>query len=419
MLHRLSVCAGLAWIAILALPLPATAQPGAPALSLEQAEQLALADPPLLAAQSGVVRAARERAVALGELPDPMLLAGLSNVPVNGGDRYRVSSDPMTMASVGLMQEFPLPGKRDLRRRAESLVADAGAARLAGLERAVRRDTALAWIDAWYPERAAALARALADEAERERAAAAIAYRSGQAAQAEVLAADVDLEMLRDRVQGLEQDAAAARARLMRWTAQPVAAIAAAVPALPEPPVLERLLSTLERHPELAESRLAIAAAQNEVAAARQAYWPDWRLEAMYGWREAFDEMVSLQVGIDLPVFRGDRQDRVAASAQAQLAASEATRQDRARTLQAAATAAYRAWHDTRARLARYDTVIVPTAQARVDAALAAYRAGRGGLDGVLAARRAALDAALLRLELQRDLLARLAELRYLNMDGA
>lgn len=389
------------------------------ALSLADAERLALAQQPLLDAQRATVRAARERAVAMRQLPDPMLLAGVQNLPVNGEDRYDLAMDEMTMTTVGLMQEVPLPAKRRLRGKTEALMADAGEARLAMLERSVRRDVAMAWIETWLPERAAALAEAMATEAERERAAADIAYRAGRAPQADVLAADVELELLRDRARKLGQDAAQARARLARWTGVPVTApVAPEAPALPEPPALEALLAGLARHPELAEAGLEVASAQNAMALAREMLWPDWRVEAMYGWRQEYDEMVTVQFGIDLPLFRGSRQNREIGAAREQLAAREATREDMQRQLRAMAEGAYRSWAEARARLARYDEAIVPRAGARAEAALAAYRAGKVELMAVVAARRSALEAALMRLELQMEVLGRLVELRYLNVEG-
>lgn len=396
------------------------AEPDAAApLTLAEAERLALSNQPLLEAQRATVRAGRERAVAMRQLPDPMLIAGVQNLPVNGEDRYSLSADFMTMTGVGLMQEFPLPDKRRLRGRAEALMADAGDARAEALERGVRRETAVAWIELWFPERAAELAQALADEALRERTAADIAYRAGRAPQADMLAADVEAEMLQDRVRKLAQEAARAREALARWTGQPVtAALPVATPALPEPPALDALLAGLPRHPELAEAGFEVAAAENGVALAREAYWPDWRVEAMYGWRPDFDEMVTLQVGIDLPLFTGKRQGREAAAAREQLTAREASRDDRERQLRARAAGTHGAWSEARARLERYETVIVPRAHARAEAALAAYRTGKAELDSVLGARRAALDASLMQLELQADILRQLAELRYLDMSG-
>lgn len=395
------------------------AEPAGAPLALLDAEQLALTHQPLLDAQSANVRASRERAVAMAQLPDPALIAGVQNLPVNGEDRYSLSMDPMTMTQVGLMQEVPLPGKRRLRGKAESLMADAGDAKLSALERGVRRDAAMAWIDVWFPERAIEITNSMAGEAERERTAADIAYRAGRAPQADLLAADVELEMLRDRARRLEQELAEARAKLARWIGQNVTEpVAAATPQFPQPPQLEALLGTLDRHPELAEAGFEVASAENALALAKQNYWPDWRVEAMYGWRQDYDEMVSVQLGIDLPLFRGNRQNRDAAAAREQVTASEASREDMKRQLRAMAAGSYRSWSEARVRLARYDDVIVPRANARAEAALAAYQAGTTELAAVLAARRSALEASLMRLELQMDVLKQLVELRYLNVQA-
>lgn len=411
-------CARLLWAILATAALSARADPGDAPLTLAEAERLAVTRQPLLEAQRASVSAARERAMAMRQLPDPQLLAGVQNLPVNGDDRYSLSADPMTMAQVGVMQEFPLPGKRRLRGEAGSLMAHVGDAKLAALTRAVRRDAAMAFLDAWFPDRAAGLAHAMADEAGREREAADIAYRAGRAPQADVLAADVELELLRDRERKLAQDAAEARERLARWTGAPVAAVAAEPPSLPEPRPLEALLAQLDRHPEVAQAGYEIAAAENSLALAQQDYWPDWRIEAMYGWRPDYDEMLSVQLGIDLPVFHGNRQDRAAAAARDELAAAGAAREDTQRQLRATAAANWRAWSQARERLAHYDEVIVPRAGARVEATLAAYRAGKAELAGVLAARRSALDAGLMRLELQMDVLKKLVELRYLDTQG-
>lgn len=411
--------ARLLWAIWATAVLPAHAESSTAPLPLAEAEQLALEHQPLLDGQRATVRAGRERAVAMRQLPDPMLLTGVQNLPVNGEDRYSLSMDPMTMTSVGVMQEFPLPGKRRLRGQAETLMADAGEAKLARLERVVRRDAAMAWVGVWFPERAVELTASMVTEAERERTAAEIAYRAGRAPQADVLAADVELEMIRDRGRRLEQQAAEAREKLTRWIGQPVMTkVFPDVPALPEPPPLDALLTALDRHPELAEAGFEVASAENSLALARQNYWPDWRVEAMYGWRRNYDEMVSVQLGIDLPIFRGNRQDRDSSAAREQLTASEATREDMKRQLRAMAAGTYRNWSEARSRLARYDQVIVPQSAARAEAALAAYRAGKTELVGVLAARRSALEASLMRLELQMDVLDRLIELRYLNVSG-
>src|SRR5436309_16043872 len=84
----------------------ATLSAHAQALSLEEAQRRAVDRSLQLAAQDSAVRASREMAVAAGQLPDPVVKAGIDNLPVNGADQFSVSRDFMTMRRIGVMQEL-------------------------------------------------------------------------------------------------------------------------------------------------------------------------------------------------------------------------------------------------------------------------------------------------------------------------
>ncbi len=394
----------------------AWSEPGADgSLTLGAAEQAALSAQPLLDRQAAMVRAADERAVAAARLPDPQLLFGVSELPANTGDRFRFDRDGDTDIMIGVMQEFPRAEKRRLRGQQERHGAAVGRAELEALERQIRRETALAYLELWLPERAIELVQDMIAEAERERAAAEIAVRAGRAPQADLLAAEVELELLRDRTRQLEQKTAEARARLERWTGEALGSLATATqaPELPAPVAP----SGLETHPEVEAQRRSVAFAETGLRLAEQSYRPDWRLDVRYGWRPGpgFSEMLSVMVGVDLPLFKRNRQDREVAAARENLAAVEAGEADLLRRLRADAAAAYAAWTVAAERLERYDAEILPKASARTAAALAAYRADQTELAAVLGARRAVLDVHLMRLELEAEVLRWQAELRYLN----
>ena len=78
---------------------------------------------PEIRAASNEAEAARQRVSPAGALDDPMLEAGLINVPT---DSWRLNREDMTMKMLGLAQRFPFPGKRALRR--EVAERDAGTA---------------------------------------------------------------------------------------------------------------------------------------------------------------------------------------------------------------------------------------------------------------------------------------------------
>ncbi|MEK7754951.1 MAG: TolC family protein, partial [Acidobacteriota bacterium] len=81
-----------------------------PALGSLVAE--ALQNNPELRAAAKETEAAGERVRPAGALEDPMLEAGLLNVPIQP---FRLNREDMTMKMLGLSQKLPYPGKRALR----------------------------------------------------------------------------------------------------------------------------------------------------------------------------------------------------------------------------------------------------------------------------------------------------------------
>src|SRR5688572_27549339 len=82
----------------------------------------ALATSATLRAESARARAARSRIAPAGARPDPMLMAGLRNVPLTSPS---LSRDEMTMSMAGVSQTIPYRGKRPLRTRVARAEADA------------------------------------------------------------------------------------------------------------------------------------------------------------------------------------------------------------------------------------------------------------------------------------------------------
>jgi cobalt-zinc-cadmium efflux system outer membrane protein len=69
------------------------------------------ANPEIRAAENERL-AARQRVAPAGALDDPMVEAGLLNVPTTS---YRLNREDMTMKMLGVAQKLPWPGKRALR----------------------------------------------------------------------------------------------------------------------------------------------------------------------------------------------------------------------------------------------------------------------------------------------------------------
>lgn len=386
-------------------------------LSLAEAVRLALENQPLLAEKGAAMESTQHSAVAAGELPDPRLTLGLANVPSNG---LSLTEEAMTTASIGIEQGIPGGDKRRLNAERAQMETERSRAELQDSRRAVARDAALAWLGWYQPLHAKSLLHGLQREAQKQLEWQRIALGVGKGSLQQVLAVQGALDLLHDREAELDHQGAAAQAELARWIG--AAAYRVLPEELPQPvpqpvpqPELPALRERLADHPRLAALDKALAAAQAEVALAREAVKSDWSLGASYGLRSAGrSDLISLQLARDLPLFPDNRQNRLLAARRAALEQARAQREDRLRSLSAELEKTYAEWHAAGERIAWFDSAVLPHAAQRVEAALAAYQAAQADLAAVLEARRAELEAQLQRLALRVAQAKAQAQLHYL-----
>ena len=388
----------------------------APTLSLADSLRLAQERSRGLAAQDAAVAAAREMAVAAGQRPDPVLKAGINNLPIDGPDRFTLTRDFMTMRVLGVAQELTRADKLQARSdRFEREAQAAGAARALALA-TLRRDTALAWLERSLQERLRALLLQQRAQAALQIDAAEAAYRGGRGAQGDVFAARMGVAQLDDRIAQTERQTATATTGLARWigsaAAQPLAEAPAADTVALQPAELKGRLS---HHPqiELLAQREAVAQAEAQVARSNQK--PDWNVELMFSQRgPAYSNMLSLNLSVPLQWDRANRQDRELGARLALADQLGAEREEATRAHVAEASAMLQEWQAERARLARYDQTLVPLAGERTRAALTAYRSNTGTLGAVLEARRAEVDTGIERLRLEGDAARLWAQLNFM-----
>ena len=389
-------------------------------LTLVEVYRLALAEQPALLAETANVRALREQSVAAGQLPDPKLITGITQMPVEGGEAFSLRDDDFTAVSVGFAQEFPRAAKRELRAAALEQQATGAQLALTDLEQRVRLEAGRAYLEVVAAARGAHILEQLSAEAVRQRDVAGIDLAAGRSAQPELLAAAVEAALVADRGRALRQREQAGRAGLARWIgAAADRPVDSELPALPAPPALGQLLDDLPNHPSLAAPATNAVLAATELRLATAELKPDWRMEVRYDHRLEYPDLVTLMFGVDLPLFTGNRQDRSSAAARDRLSAATAQHEDRLREATASVTAAYREWQAGTERLRYYDEVLLPPSTGRVDASLAAYRSGRGSLLAVLDARRSLLETELMRLNLATQVARDRLQLQYFDRETA
>ncbi len=410
-----SYCHALGGIALALLAMASTPGAAAP-LGFEESLRLAQQRSLQLPAQDAAATAAREMAAAAGQRPDPTLKAGISNLPINGDDRFSLTRDFMTMRSIGVMQEFTRESKlkaRSARYEREAEAAEAGR-RLALAN--LQRDTAAAWLDRYFLERMRELLQQQRDEARLQVEATEAAYRGGRGSQADVFAARAAVAQVEDRLAQAERDVAVAATQLERWVGAQTIEPAGAPPALDRVMLDDRgLEGQIAHHPQIAVLAQQEAIAQAEAEVARSNRQADASVELMYSQRgPGYSNMVSVAVSVPLQWDRKNRQDRELAARLATVAQLHAEREEATRSHAAEARAMLQQWRSTRERLTRYDAVLQPLAHERTQAALAAYRGSAGTLGSVLEARRAEIDTRMERLRLEMDAARLWTQLNYL-----
>lgn len=380
-------------LVLLALSGAALAQQPSPDLGLDEVAALAVRQQPQLLAQQAAIHALGHGAPAAGELPDPRLNLGVANLPTNS---FSFTQEPMTMATIGVSQMIPGGDKRRLARtRVEREAAQAEQV-LAATSRRIARDAQLAWLDVYLPGAALGLVRQVESDYQRQVEWSHAAYKAGKLAQEETLAVRGMLEATRDRLADLTRQQAMARAGLARWVGQAAERPLDALPHANRPAPLADMVTRLPGHPELSTLDEAVSVAQADVSLAREAYKPDWSVDLSYGLRGGgLPDFVSVGVGVDLPLFTANRQDKRLAARLAEVEQAELIRADRYRTLKADLEASYADWQAADARVMHYEQGILPLATRRIESALAAYGSDRASYGQVLDARRAEAESRL------------------------
>jgi outer membrane protein TolC len=384
---------------------PAAAQQRLP-LTIAEAGDLALSGEPGAAALLDSAEALQERAVAAGQLPDPMMRVGLANFPISDGG---FSTEGMTQAQLGFRQAFP---------RARSLESDQFESQAQALtfnaearKRDVLQATRHAWLDTYYAQQAEVLLTEsrpfFADLMTITRS----LYSVGRKSQHDVLRADLELSRLDDRLIETSRIRESSRAMLSRWLgAEANRPLAMTLPVWQSLPALEQLREQLALHPALAAADAGVGARQAAVRVAEERKKPGWALDVGYGYRDGYlpngeprSDFVSVAVTVDLPLFSGNRQDRRLAAALSERRAAINTQAELGARLGSKLDAEYARWTDLSRRLELYETRLLDQSRTQAQAALLAYQSDTGDFADVMRAYIDDLNARLAYLRLQVD----------------
>ncbi|GAB3092301.1 TolC family protein [Lysobacter terrae] len=378
-------------VAVLVAPLAAWA--ASPIFTLPEAVRLAGERAPMLEARRAGISAAQEEAARAGALPDPMLTVGIDNLPVTGSDAFDTRVDDMTMKKIGLRQEIPSRAKRSARRSFAARQIDEAKAQAEAEGLSVRRAVAEAWIAVWAAQRELTALQKLREQAALAANVSKVRMGSGGEAISDALATQAALLELDNRIEAARAEKKAAQAGLARWLGDAAVEVSDTAPNFNALPVSEaELLAAVDRLAPLLPATAQVETAAAAIDIARADKRPDWTVGASYGQRSGErSDMLLFEVGIGLPLFTRNRQDRGVAAREADYQAALASREDLRRQEAARIRADLARWEGLKRQVALHEDSLLPLAQDRSMTTLAAYRAG-GDLQPWLNARRDELD---------------------------
>lgn len=386
------------WFAVLALFQPASAaQPALPdqtpdqtlpaahdPVPLRKLVAEALQNSPEIQAAAREREAAQQRVSPAGALDDPMLEAGVLNLPTSS---LRFDREDMTMKMIGLSQRLPFPGKRGLRRDVAARDAETIGFGYRETVNRVVREIRAAYFDLGLTIEMTRLVEKNKLVLEQFLRIAEARYGVGQGTQADVLKAQTQVSRMVDELLKLARERPTIEAEINRMLGRSANASA----PLPEPPQLreetlglESLRETaLTQRPQLLALQSIVSRNEKALELARKEYYPDFDVRLAYGQRDNTpdgarrSDTVSLTVAINLPVWRGSKlAPRVAESMAMRdqaLSLYQAQRNEVDAKLRQQVAAAEQNLKSARL----YQTAILPQARLAVESTQAAYRVNR------------------------------------------
>lgn len=367
--------------------------------SLDSLEARALRESPNIRAAAARLDGIRRRVVVAGARPDPMLMAGIQNLPLGG-------SDPMTMRMIGVAQTLPYPGKLRLQVQAAQRETEAADAALEGARQAVLRDVRHEYYALAFLDQAFAVASRNEDVLGTFVQVTEARYGVGATGQQDILKARVEAAHLAETASSLKEQRVSALARLNALLDRPSdtpvpiavipppiiraatgdsgrgprfvsAALGARVADSPLRPLGELQQIAARQSPEIREHEAMIAAQATRLELARKAGLPDFDLSVQYGQRPGLADMISATISVPIPIQRHRKQDQLVAEADAQLTALHEEHRAKVNAINAQVAQLVSEIERERTQLALFAKAIIPQGRAALESATASYQAGK------------------------------------------
>jgi len=333
---------------------------------------------PAILAAARMVQAKRARVPQARALPDPQLSIGYMGDPAPFKTQ---ANDPASYRQFGVMQEFPYPGKRELRGKIAEKEVDAEGWNVEAARRRVRAEVKLAYFELWGVDRALDTTQKNKDLLEKLARIAEERYKVGKGLQQDVLRAHVEVTRVLQRLTILRQRRRTLEARLNSLLLRPPDSPFGPLEAVEKSSFAYTLDELLEKGvanaPEIRRQEQLIEQSQVAINLAKRDYYPDFSVGWDYQNRgSGMPEMFGLRFTVNLPVFYKSKQRQALSEASFTLAATREIREAAKTTLLFQVKEQYLTARASEELLILYAKGIVPQSMLALESALAAYQVG-------------------------------------------
>ncbi|MFQ3251194.1 MAG: outer membrane protein TolC [Glaciecola sp.] len=409
-------------------------------LSLPEALSIAVKNDPWLTRSEFRQQAMLDSSEAVDTLPNPVVSIGLANLPTDG---FAYNQEPMTQLKAGVSQQFPRGESLGMQRKQLQELAQQHP--LLRQDRMARSKVAVSslWLEVYRSQQVVlliendrALFQQLADIVE-----ASYSSAVGTVRQQDIVRAQLELTRLEDRLNTLMSQKEQAGSQLLEWLSNgndwhavtsnfaQHKKVSTKLPNIEKLPSFaiqtlvkaeqNKLAELLKDHPAILAIEQRINAGETGIDLAKQAYKPQWGVNASYAYR-ADDQLgrsradfLSLGVTFDLPIFTQGAQDkRVSAAVQE----AEAIKTDKLLALRSLISQLQSSWDRYQRLLKRqelYANHILIQTREQAETSLTAYTNDDGDFSDVVRARIDDLNARIDVLNIEVDLLKAKVELNY------
>ncbi len=392
------------------------------ALNLKQAEQLAIQFDPSIESYRATSRALNDASIADDTLPDPKIRLGVANVPV---DTFDLDQEQMTQVKIGFQQNFPRGDTLAIKQQQSRFLSKAAMSMADDERLKILKQVRETYLNLYYEVSAYQIIRETRKLFSELVTITEATYAAGRASQQDVVLAGLELARLDDRSTKIQASEEIYRSTLTQWIGD-IAwdNISMAFPELPALSQEVDLNQVIPSHPLIRSESARVDASKKMTEMAKQEYKPEWGILVDYGFRSGNNpdgterpDFATAIVTLDVPLFTGNRQDKIVSSNQQKVAAARYSKDDKLRKLKQQYDKNKHLWLRLGEREQLYKNSLLTAAKNNSQASLKAYQSGVSEFDTLMRAQITELDVRLEDLRIRIDRAVAQAKILYITGD--